>query len=305
MEVSRQPLPRVQILLSTWNGERWLPELLSSLERQNFQDWQLLIRDDGSTDQTLRILLEWQNQHPDKVSAILSDGTRLGSKHSFSRLVEASTAPYLSFCDQDDIWFPEKLELQYSALHLFEGEYGKETPLLIHSDLAVVDKYRELQAVSFWEYRHFDVDQHPQAYWLNNVVTGCATAFNRTAAEMAFPLPQQAMQHDRWLALVCALLGKVRALPQPMLFYRQHGENQIGAKPGSWVGLDSRVEAWSLQADAFLQQFGDRLGADDYRLAEAIAGLRHMHGWERRQHILRHRLFKQGMLENLALLLFA
>lgn len=294
----------VQILLSTWNGESWLPEMLVSLEKQTFQDWQLLVRDDGSSDRTLHILVEWGMQHPDKLSDLMADGTRLGSKRSFSRLVEASSAPYLFFCDQDDIWFPEKLELQYNALRRLEGEYGADTPLLVHSDLAVVDRDKELLFASFWEMRGFDVEQSKRAYLLNNVVTGCATAFNQAAARLAFPLPQAAMQHDRWLALVCAWLGRIHVLPHPLLLYRQHGDNQIGAVPaGSVRNVGERVNAWSMQAEAFLSQFGDRLGLDDYRLASALAELRHLHGWARRQHILRHRFFKQDVMSNLALLM--
>jgi hypothetical protein len=296
---------RVQILLSTWNGERWLPELLASLEKQTFQDWQLLVRDDGSTDQTLRIVLKWQAAHPDKLAGLLLDGSHLGSKLSFSRLVEASTAPCLMFCDQDDVWFPEKVELQYTALRRLEAQYGESMPLLVHSDLVVVDAERAIQAVSFWDYRDFEIGQRKQAYLLNNVVTGCATAFNRAAADWAFPLPFYAMEHDRWLALVCAWFGQIQALPHPLLLYRQHEDNLIGAEPANINGLSSRVEAWSQQAEVFLHRFGERLNAEDFKLVTAMAGLRHLHGWKRRQHILHHRLFKPGVLNNVALLLFA
>lgn len=297
--------PQVQVLLSTWNGEKWLPELLESLAQQTFRDWQLLVRDDGSSDQTLRILLEWKQAHRARGGGLMLDGSHIGSKLSFSRLVEASTAPYLMFCDQDDVWFPEKVALQYAALRRLEREYGADTPLLVHSDLTVVGPRRELRAVSFWQYRGFDVEQRKQAYLLNNVVTGCATIFNRKAAELAFPVPLQAIQHDRWLALVCAWFGHIRSLPNPTLLYRQHGYNQIGSSPANLAQLDARVKAWGSQAEAFLERFGDRLNAQDYRLLEAVAGLQHLRGRERRQHILRHRLFKQGVLENLALLLFA
>ncbi|WP_228287844.1 glycosyltransferase family 2 protein [Thiothrix subterranea] len=296
---------RVQILLSTWNGERWLPELLASLEKQTFQDWQLLVRDDGSTDQTLRILLKWQAAHPDKLAGLLLDGSHLGCKLSFSRLVEASTAPCLMFCDQDDVWFPEKVELQYTALRRLEGQYGEATPLLVHSDLVVVDEARAIQAVSFWDYRDFEVAQRKQAYLLNNVVTGCATAFNRAAAELAFPVPLYALEHDRWLALVCAWFGQIQALPHPLLLYRQHDENAIGAEPATVNGLSARVDGWSQQAEVFLHRFGERLNAEDFKLVTAVAGLRYLHGWKRRQHILHHRLFKPGVLNNVALLLFA
>ena len=299
------PTVPVQVLLSTWNGARWLPALLESLQQQSFQDWQLLVRDDGSTDQTLRILLEWQDQFPEKVAGILADGVNLGSTRSFSRLVEISTAEFLCFCDQDDVWFPEKLEVQYEHLRRLQGEYGEHTPLLVHSDLAVIDQHKEILAVSFWESRDFDVTQDKRAYLLDNVVTGCATAFNRAAATLAFPTPPQAMQHDRWLALVCSWFGQIQAIPHPLLLYRQHAQNQLGASAGTVRGLEARVQAWGAQAEAFLCRFGDELGAEDYRHVEALAELRHLRGWERRQHILRHRLFKQRVLASLALLLFA
>lgn len=296
----------VQILLSTWNGERWLPELLDSLIKQTFQDWQLLVRDDGSTDKTLHILVEWGIQHPDKLAGLVTDEIQIGSKLSFSRLVEASSAPYLFFCDQDDVWFPEKVELQYLALRRLEGEFGREAPLLVHADLAVVDENKKLLSASFWEQRGFDYEQAKQAFLMTNVVTGCATAFNRSAARMAFPLPQAAIQHDRWLALVCAWFGRLRALPHPLLLYRQHENNQIGAPANKALNtLEGRIQAWSMQAEAFLHQFRSRLKDDDYRLVSAVAELRHLHGWARRRHILRHKLFKSGVAGNLALLLFA
>lgn len=297
---------KVQILLATWNGAQWLPELLESLKRQTFSDWQLLIRDDGSCDRTLRILLDWQALYPEKVALLQVGGEHLGSTQSFSQLVQASAAPYLMFCDQDDIWLPEKVELQLSALQQLEAEHGIQTPLLVHCDLAVVDALQHLRAVSFWDYRQFDVAQRRQAYLLNNVVTGCAVLFNRAAASLAFPAPVEAMQHDRWLALVCAWFGGIQALPHPLILYRQHGENQLGAEvTGLKGGLEPRIRAWSLQAEAFLHRYGERLTLDDFKLVEALAELRHLRGWERRQQIMRHRLFKQNKLANLALLLFA
>ena len=295
----------VQVLLSTWNGAAWLSELLESLERQTFSDWQLLIRDDGSCDRTLRILLDWQALHPEKLASLQVGGEHLGSTLSFSQLVQASSAPYLMFCDQDDVWLPEKIELQLTALQNLTIERGEHTPLLVHCDLAVVDAQQHLCAVSFWNYRQFNVAQRRQAYLLNNVVTGCATMFNRAAADLAFPAPSAAMQHDRWLALVCAWFGGITTIAHPLLLYRQHGMNQLGAEVAGVKDLESRIQAWSLQAEAFLERYSARFNAADYKLVEAVAELRHLRGWERRQHIVRHRLFKHRMLASLALLLFA
>ena len=300
-------MAQVQILLSTWNGEAWLAELLTSLTRQSFADWELLIRDDGSQDQTNKIILEWQREYPYHLGKFIIDGEHLGSAQSFSRLGEQSTAPYLMFCDQDDIWFPEKIEFSLAALQNLEAEFGEAKPLLVHTDLAVVNEQRELTASSFWDLHSFDLDQRKQAYLLTNIVSGCASIFNRVAAEKTFPVPEQAIQHDRWLALVCAWFGRIYALPQPLLFYRQHGNNQIGADlpalPSSEIAV--RVNAWSRQAEAFLERHGDQLSQADYRLVAALASLQYLTGWERRRQIVQHRLFKQGILANLALLLFA
>ena len=300
-------MAEVQILLSTWNGEAWLAELLTSLNRQSFADWELLVRDDGSQDQTLKIILEWQREYGYHSSKLITDGEHLGSTQSFSRLVEHSTAPYLMFCDQDDVWFPEKIEFSLAALKKLESEYGAHIPALVHTDMAVVDEAKALEAVSFWTLRSFDVEQRKQAYLLTNVVSGCASIFNRAAASKAFPVPEQAIQHDRWLALVCAWFGGIYALPQPLLFYRQHGSNQVGAElqsiPSTEIAL--RVDAWSQQAEVFLQRYGDELARADYRLVAALAALQYLKGWERRRHIVQHRLFKQGILANVALLLFA
>ncbi len=296
---------KVQILLSTWNGARWLPTLLESLRQQTFQDWQLLIRDDGSSDQTLRILLDWQALYPEKIAALQVGGEHLGSTASFSQLVTSSTAPYLLFCDQDDVWLPEKIEWQHRAMQKLEEQHGIMLPLLVHSDLAVVDAERQLQAVSFWRQRHLPVNQAKRAYLLTNVVTGCATLFNRTAANMAFPAPLQAIQHDRWLALVCAWFGHIQALDYPLVLYRQHDSNQIGAYASRSKNIEARIYAWSLQAEAFLQRYSKKLAAEDYKIVKAVADLRHLKGWGKRQHIMRHRLFKDDLLANMALFLFA
>lgn len=299
-------MAQMQILLSTWNGASWLEELLESLVQQSVSDWELLIRDDGSKDNTLKLLTEWREQHPHKV-AQFEAGLHIGCTASFSRLVEWSTAPYLMFCDQDDIWFPEKIEWSLAALQNMEVVHGMELPLLVHADMAVVEQDKHLIAPSFWALRDFDLEQGKEAYLLTNVVSGCASLFNRKAAELAFPAPLEAMQHDRWLALVCAWFGKIEPLAQPLLWYRQHGLNALGAKQASWSTHHTveRVNAWSRQAEAFLQSYGAQLTHNDYETVAALANLQYVRGWERRWQIIKHRFFKSGVAANLALMLFA
>ena len=131
-------MAQVQILLSTWNGERWLPALLDSLLEQTCTDWELLIRDDGSQDQTLKILLNWRQAHPGKVAVLEIEGIHLGSAASFSRLVEQSTAPLLMFCDQDDVWLPHKIAVQLEVMQRLSAQSDTSQPLLVHTDLSLI-----------------------------------------------------------------------------------------------------------------------------------------------------------------------
>ena len=205
---------------------------------------------------------------------------------------------------------PEKMAKTLAGMQRLSGQDDADRPLLVHTDLALMNAQEEPLADSFWQWRGFDVYQKKQDYLLTNTVTGCAVMFNRAAAEKAFPLPVGVRQHDRWLALVCAWFGEVKPLEQPLLRYRQHDTNAIGAGLMNYghvtaASVAGRIEAWSRQAGLFLQRFGDELNAADYRLIAALAELQHLRGWERRRHIVQHRLFKQGVLANLALLWFA
>lgn len=298
----------VQILLSTWNGATWIKALLDSLAGQHFRDWELLVRDDGSSDQTLRCLQDWQQHHPQHAMTILPDRQPLGSNRSFSQLVAASTAPYLMFCDQDDVWFPDKITIQLQQLQQLETRYGSQTPLLVHSDLVPTDSELQPLAASFWASRRFRLQQSRKDWLLTNPVSGCASLFNRAAAQQAFPLPEGAMQHDRWLALVCAWFGRIGTITTPLLYYRQHAANQIGAHAAGWRQLGNipvRIDAWSRQAQALLERFEPVLSLADRRLLQALASVRGLRGGEKRLVMLKHGLLKPGPGASLALLLFA
>lgn len=297
----------VHILLSTHNGANWLPALLESLLQQTWQDWALLIRDDASSDGTAALLQAWQAQWPHKVASLECSQTHLGSTASFSALVMRSQADYLLFCDQDDIWLPRKIEKLMQHMQRSEAQYGAATPLLVHADMTVVDAQQRVLADSFWQQRGFNLTQSRQAYLLQNTVSGCATLFNRAAALAAFPVPAQAIQHDRWLALVCAWQGQVVAVSQVLVLYRQHEKNALGAAGLGWrvTQIHARVVAWSQQTEAFLQRYGTHLTTPDYQRVAALARLQYLRAGARRLHIIRHRLFKAGVLANVALLLFA
>jgi hypothetical protein len=229
------------LLLATYNGAHYLPQWLESVRRQTLGDWRLLVRDDGSDDGTPD-LLSTVAAEDSRIRVIRDGAGRAGAAGNFGRLMQAALdegARYAFFADQDDVWLPHKLERQMAAMRESESECGRRTPLLIHTDLTVVDadlrtlnpSYRAAARV------HDDPSDPLGCLLVANHVTGCATLVNRALLEAATPLPASAVIHDWWTAQVAAGLGKLRYLPESTLLYRQHGANTIGAS-GFWKKLN-------------------------------------------------------------------
>ncbi len=294
---------KVQILLSTYNGEKWLDDLFTSLFEQSYQNWQLIVRDDGSCDKTIDIVKQWQQQYPNKIK-LINDGKHLGSKLSFNQLVEQATAPYLMFCDQDDVWHKTKIYLQMDVMKEKERIHKKSTPILVHSDMEIVNQQLKKQHSSFWKLRGFRLQQAKQDYLVQNVVSGNSCLFNRAAADLAFPIDHQAMEHDRWLALCIAWFGVVQAVHLPLLKYRQHTDNQIGAFVHK-TNIKKSVKAWSTQAAYFLQRYHQQMPPHEQKTLLALANLYKTNWLKRRIILIKENIRKNGLLPNLALLLMA
>lgn len=221
---------RIQILLASYNGASHLPELLASLEAQICTDWQLLVRDDGSSDASLAVLRDFQARQGDKVQILTSGGAPLGAKGNFHALLAAASGDYLLFADQDDVWLPGKIAQMIEAAAAIPAT----RPLLVHSDLQVVDAQLHCIAPSFWAYQGLTPpgkEAFPRLL-TENFVTGCAMLINRALCDLALPIPEQAIMHDWWLALVASAFGSIVTLNTPTVLYRQHAQNVIGAKQG-------------------------------------------------------------------------
>ena len=234
---------QIDILLATYNGAAFLSEQLDSIEAQTHENWRLIARDDGSADDTLKILEAFRVRHPGKVVVVRDGDGNLGVGTNFSRLMERSDAPYAAFCDQDDVWIPEKLEISLAKMRELEQEHGAELPLLVFTNLTVVDEDLSVIHPSFWKYANL----RPQRcnalnrLLLQNVVTGCTTLMNRPLVRKSVPIPEQAVVHDWWVALVVALFGTAGYIAQPTVLYRQHPQNLIGASTLNLLTLPARV----------------------------------------------------------------
>ena len=225
---------KIIIIMGTFNGEKYLIPQLQSIQEQTVQDWTLLIRDDGSSDQTLAIISDYCNSDH-RILLVQDHNKRLGAAKNFAALMHEGLrqhADYLFFSDQDDFWLPDKLKNQLGCIKDMENRYGSETPLLVHSDLKVVDRNLKIIHESFMKYqgiRH--INHNPlQCLIIRNFVTGCSTLINRSLLKSSLPLPDAAIIHDWWIALIAASCGRIEFMKNPSLLYRQHGNNEVGAK---------------------------------------------------------------------------
>ncbi len=221
----------VDILLATYNGATHLREQLDSLLRQDHVDWRLLVRDDGSSDSTLDILHEHARRFPDRIVVVLDTAVRLGLVGNFSALMQLATAPYVMFCDQDDIWFPDKISASLARLQMLENGQP-EVPALVYTDLAVCDDKGARIADSYWRFQRINPDLalHPSGALIQDNATGNTFIFNQALNRLAAPVPRQAPGHDWWVALVALYAGKIAFLNRPTLDYRQHAHNASGQK---------------------------------------------------------------------------
>ncbi|GAB3259882.1 glycosyltransferase family 2 protein [Chitinimonas naiadis] len=307
---------QIDILLATYNGAVWLPALLASLERQTLQDWRLIVRDDGSRDGTVALLEAFQRAHPAQVSLLDGDGVSLGVVQNFAALAAVSEAPYSVFADQDDVWLPGKLAGLLAAMQQRELATGSSTPLLVHHDLIVVDADDEVIAPSFWQLQGLDALRRGsfRALLVQNNVTGCATMINRALRELALPIPAQAIMHDHWFGLVASAFGKVIALPEALVRYRQHGGNQVGASSAlvryrraivdGPTALRLRVTRGFEQAAAFQAGYRGRLAAEPTNVLTDYLALPDTPRPWRQWRAIRGGFHKAGLLRDLAFYCF-
>lgn len=304
----------INIIISVYNGESFIEEQINSIFRQKCNNLKIFIRDDGSSDNTVRIIKEISKKSPNKVIVVKDCFGNLNVKESYFLLMQHGDTDYLLFCDQDDVWLPDKIEKTLAAMRAAEERYGANTPLLVHTDLCVVD--RDLQPISpsFWKYQNLNPQLGAKLNRVmpQNVVTGCTMMINKPLAKLAAPIPEDAIMHDWWLALVAALFGQVVYLEEATILYRQHSENSVGAKRWGLKRIITRAQSpqevrasmlrTMRQAQALLDRFRDKMSPEQIALVEAYARLPFMSKTARVGTMFKYRFFKHGMIRNVGFL---
>ena len=308
----------VEILLSTYNGAKHLHAFLSSLLDQDHDDWSLIVRDDGSSDGTPEVIRDWQARFPDRIRPFEGPCKgNVGVIRSFSSLLEASSAAHVMLADQDDIWLPEKVRLTLDAMRRQEKQATSGRPILVHTDLIVVDQELRTLAPSSWAYQGL-VPGRGRPFsriMVENVVWGCTAMLNRPLVELVGSIPVGAVHHDWWIALVAAAFGDIVALRESRILWRRH---ELNASPIANIDL---AALWALsdigsarrklatlfaenrhRVELFLEEYQDRLSQNDVEAAKAFLRLPERSVFSRRMDIIRHGLFFGSSRRNLGLL---
>lgn len=219
----------IDILLSTYNGEKYLYAQIVSIQKQTMQNWRLLVRDDGSTDNTIGILESFVLT--DKRILFLKDNKgNLGVVRSFEQLLYYSTANYIMFVDQDDVWLPRKIEHTLQEILKMESPKN-DKPLLVFTDVFVVDSELKEISSSFIKREGYDVSVVTDVNRLaiSNCIMGCTVMINSIAKQFILPFSKYTLMHDWWIGLIIAKYGKVTYLNESTSLYRQHANNQVGS----------------------------------------------------------------------------
>ena len=227
---------KVTILMSTYNGERFLAEQIESIRQQTYTDWQLLIRDDGSKDRTCEIIQDFC-QKDNRIHFVNPDSVEnLGVIKSFFHLLKHQMSDVYFFSDQDDVWLPEKVEMQLEEAI----KYDDNQPLLVYTDLKVVDQELNVVHESMIRTQSDHANTELLQELTENTVTGGVSMINQALADLWTGQEEyDLLMHDWYLALLAAAFGHLVYIDRPSELYRQHSNNVLGART-----LRKRMQNW-------------------------------------------------------------
>jgi hypothetical protein len=217
----------LSIALATYNGSRYLVEQLESISHQSRLPDELIISDDVSVDGTQAIALDFAKDAPFPVR-LVQNSERLGSSRNFESAIRACNGDIIFLCDQDDVWYPNKISL-------IEERFSDDLAVgAVFTDGDVVDRDLRSLEQGLWKSFRFNLEEQARVnagdalgvLFKHPVVTGATMAFRSAYRDLVLPLPDT--WHDAWIAMLIAATSCLAALPIPLIAYRQHGTNQLG-----------------------------------------------------------------------------
>jgi glycosyltransferase, family 2 len=214
---------KIDILMATYNGEKYLAEQLDSIINQTYHNWNLLIRDDNSTDRTLEIIQDYQKKD-NRIKLLKDNKGNLGIVKNFEELLKNSESEFIMFSDQDDIWVENKLDMYLKMI-----EKIKNKGFMIHSDAILFDKNKSnILKDTFISKKA--INKGLENVFFNYFVQGATILISKEIKNFILPFPKEVYLHDRYIHLISELFFERIFVNKALIYYRQHGDNQIGAK---------------------------------------------------------------------------
>ena len=296
-------MDKVEILLATYNGEQYIEEQIESIMQQEYTNWIVRACDDASTDRTYDILKGYQEKYPEKFIVEKKEKGSGSAKLNFFYLMKQSTCNYVMCCDQDDVWLPNKISLTMEEMR---NQEGTDVPVLIHTDLKVVDEKLEVISESFFEHSNLRKSfTYPEAL-IQNHVTGCTMMMNRALVKLLSVKMnyQYILMHDWLAAIVATTFGKVGFVDCPTMLYRQHAINSVGAKKYGLALLISKLKNNSIrksiinttkQAGEIVKAYQDKHDEETYQLTSQYAQIFEKNKMYRIWFYVKNKTWKKGL----------
>ena len=218
-------MEKIDILLATYNGSKYLHEQLDSILSQSYENINVIIRDDGSSDNTVMIIKEYE-QKDNRVKLLSDNLGNLGFVRNFEELMKNSTSEYLMFSDQDDIWYNNKVETSYKRIKAIEEKNGKSCPILVHTNSKIMNY--EIRTKSLFISDCAKNSSFENSFF-NFFVQGSTMLINGSLKREALPFSKEVYLHDRYLHLIAEFIGIRSYIDVPTMDYRQHSNNEIGS----------------------------------------------------------------------------
>ena len=302
----------VSIVLATYNGASYIEEQLESIINNTYTDWTIEICDDGSTDRTMEIVSEYQERYPDKIN-IHRNEHQLGVTLNFLEGAKRAKGNYVMFCDQDDVWLPEKIEKTLNFIKEKEQAAGKSKPIAVFTDAKLVDGVLRCIHKSFFKYSSLDANKVDLPHLLmENKMIGCTSMFNRALADKITTFPKSARYHDWWIAIIASVFGEIHYLDEVTMLYRQHGGNAVGGKNFLHYAVECvkdikwQKEALLLtqkQAWEFYEIYKSVILEEQGQILRDFASLHSANWFEKRDRLFRYGFWKSGKIRNIGVLL--
>lgn len=312
----------IDILLAVYNNAEYLAAQLHSLMEQTYPHFRIIARDDCSTDHSIEIIEEFNQRYPEKI-VLIKGNENLGARGNFATLIHHAQADYIMFCDADDVWFPTKIEESLILMQKNEALYGRNSPILIHTDLTVTDKHLCVLNHSFWNYSKLNpqLANHLNRLLTHNVITGCTLLINKPLLSIVAPIPKEAIMHDWWIGIVASTFGHIDFLDKSTLFYRQHGKNDTGAKNWRSLGtywshmkkgmeragrceMRQQISKTIQQALCFSLRYSGKMEIQKQKIVQHYTTLGTSGILKKRILFFKHRYFKNTFIKNSAMFLF-